>query len=317
MKRTVFVVGAGGSCDSYGLPAAGSLASQARSLTSQSDIYQTLAGVCDGNGLVDETLNELKGHPGQSIDAFLRNRPHRQDILGAGKALLAVLLGQPMVTAADLREPQRDDWFRHIVNKIAMDAPRARDFAALAANIAFVTFNFDSIIETQTAALVQRTYSGDEDAEAAIRSLRVIHVHGRLSEPPNEPLSIDASTTRTGYTYGGISAKWIEWTKAARDEIRIVSEEIDATLVQSIQQLVGDAETLCFLGFNYDKPNLDKLGVPNSRWTAGHLPRAFGSAYGMTPGSVEQARDRFEPVSINLVNAKCLVTLEQFNVLRD
>ena len=91
-------------------------------------------------------------------------------------------------------------------------------------------------------------------------------------------------------------------------------EDIDAALLNRVQETIAVSDVICFLGFSYDKDNLTKLAVPGKLNTGA----IYGSAYGLSPAARAQSQARF-PKTIQLGNAdaKCLDLLTTEHVIRD
>ncbi len=316
---TTFVVGAGASAP-YGLPVASNICDKANNLNPRSPIYQLLLAVIGDMSLVDRVLSDLRSHGAGSIDQFLEHRQHIPETMRVGKALVAALIGEAMAAArpGSMDAPSKSDWIEHVIFEMSRGASRAANFANGAQNVAFITFNFDSCLEERTAQRIHAIYRNDPGVEAALKSIVPTHVHGRVPDPPHEPLQ-DESRVH-GYTATGISGQWIEWTKAAAGNIKVVLEEIDDSVLQQIQNTIAISRVVCFLGFSYDKGNLTKLGFPKTSQTQHQIQYLFGSAYGLRPAQAEQAKDRMGPtVSLILGDAgsKCLDLLLNSHVIRD
>jgi hypothetical protein len=181
--------------------------------------------------------------------------------------------------------------------------------------VKFITFNFDSNIEDRVAEVIPNIYNGQSGIDAAIQAIDVIHVHGRIPAVPQE--SFRGAGLTAGYTPAGVSESWIEWTRRSIEIIQIVLEDIEPSLLASVQQIIADTKILCFLGFSYDPGNLTKLGVPE-RLTRDHV--AFGSAFSMTLADRADVEARFAPktdIQLGPADAKCLQMLISHHILRD
>ena len=314
---TTFVVGAGGS-DPYGLPIASTICRNANVLDHRSPVYQLLWAAVGDVAPVDRTLNDLRGHGAGSIDQFLEHHQHNSEAMTTGKLLIAALLGESMAAVRPGAKGARNatDWIEHVILQMSTGAATPADFARGAKGVKFVTFNFDSLIEERTAGRIRAIYSAHSDVETAVNSISVTHVHGRISDPPKEPL-YKPDVFMDGYTGSGISGKWIDWTLQAASNIKIVLEEIDAALLKQIQDTIDSADILCFLGFSYDRGNLAKLGFPKT--APNHRVTAYGSAFGLTQASRHQVQARLGAISIELTGPtdRCLDLLHNKYVIRD
>jgi len=316
----VFVVGAGAS-KSYGVGTANDLYEKAIGLGSASDIYQLLLSCCYERIDVELSgaIKNLAAHGGPSIDEFIEQRWHSPHLVQFGKLTLAALMGVELVRLREREretKPKDDDWLRHLADCVAAGVSNAKDFAEMvASNLSFVTFNFDSIIEQQMAARIRERYAGDPDLSKALRAVNVIHIHGALNAPPQAPLRGDRGAP--GYTAVGISGEWIEWTRAAAETIHLTHEEIERSLLAKVQDLIGQVEMLCFMGFRYESGNLAKLGLP-ARLKHSSSQHIAGTGYGLTPAERERVVEIFGDPTIRLGDkpCKCRAFLDEYRVIR-
>jgi hypothetical protein len=315
-KRTTFVVGAGASAP-YGLPTANKLGQEAKSMNVEHDVYQLLLEVLAYSGRGDHIdalaafMKDFREHPGASIDAFLHHRRHQPETMLLGKALLAALLGRQISSLR--KKVDYSDWIEHLLDFMSQDAPHAADFAAGCANVRFLTFNFDTVIEDAAARIIPKIYRGDSGIQEAVKAVKVTHIHGVLPPLPREHLSNRRAAN--SYRGNGINGEWIKWTSAASQQIQIVLEEIDAELLDSVESAVAKSEILCFLGFSYDRANLVKLGIP--RRLNNDSQTKFGSAFGLSDAKREEVTERFDSfIKLGAENWGCVDLLNRIHILR-
>jgi hypothetical protein len=313
--KTTFIVGAGGS-DTFGLPIASSLCATARNLQhpQSSDVYQLLQHVLDHDArLLDTVLKDLCGHPAGSIDRFLEQRQHQPDTMRVGKLLIAALMGQAIAGHKWVAN-YHGDWIKHIIDHMSDGTARAADFANTAQNVHFITFNFDSVIEQRSAQLLQGIYNGDDGLMDAIRAIRVTHVHGHLSPPPNEPIRLIAH--QSAREVETINPNWVEWTKNSGAQVRVVLDDLDDGLLKNIREIINASKIICFLGFSYDKGNLAKLGFPRQQR---ENIEVFGSAFDLKPEQMTRAQARMGHITLSLAGPleKCIDVLQNRHILRD
>jgi len=322
-RRTTFVVGAGAS-KSYHLPTAGDLFKEASGLARHygdprelNAIYELLL-CCDVSPeVLHDALIDLKAHGGPSIDQYVQQRQRFQpQFANVGKLLIAALLGRD-IKKHKPTNPSDDDWIRELVQSISAGVPLATEFADIARKeLRFVTFNFDSIIEERTAERIKATFGSQVDTQLAIESIRVDHVHGTIKTPPDETMYIGNSRYQNGYTDSGISGAWIDWTKDAAERIHLTQDEIDPNLLAEIHGLIEQSEVVCFLGFRYERENLDKLGLVPAFRKGGQLQ--FGSACGLSEGERTRVLNMSgQTIHLAVPTHQCLATLRQFPVIRD
>ena len=223
-KPTTFVVGAGASKD-YGLPTSVELRQEAQRLNPQHPAYQLIltAKLCTPEQL-NKILDDLCNQGTSSIDEFLFARQDDEVTMRVGRALIALLLADhlPRVSSPDALGAWPPDWLGYIIGKMHSGAPNCETFVKGNAEVRFVTFNFDSIIEERLEKALRNLYRGAAEGNLrdTVRAIhgQVIHVHGQLTPPPRFPLRFDAFSYPT---------EWIDWLSSARSEIRVVLDQIE------------------------------------------------------------------------------------------
>ena len=250
---TTFVVGAGASND-YGLPTSDELRMEANGLTSNHTAYQLILsnGLCTPEQL-NKVVADLRSQGTTSIDEFLFTRQDNPVTMSVGRALIAVLLANNFhkVKSPDALGAGPPDWLGYIIRNMQSGAPNCEAFAGGNAEVRFVTFNFDSIIDDRLEKAIRNVYRGAAEARlqetvSAIHG-QIIHVHGQLPPLPHSHLEL--------------SFGWKDWLRSAPSQIRVVLDQIEANTLVATQRAVRRSEVLCFLGFAYARDNLTRLGL--------------------------------------------------------
>lgn len=315
IKKTItFVVGAGSSC-SFGLPSGQDLVTRARSLTPESRVFRLLQECEFDPGLLNQLVHELReDFSAASIDQFLDARQDRPEVVHAGRALIAGLLGA--VIATDNHDRPRmsdDDWLMLLLQKMRDGAGRScSEFLDRNQGVRFVTFNFDSLIEERMLQAIRAMFPRATDAELdrAQAQLEVVHVHGRLPPPPPVELEFEAK-------FGGYP-QWAGWLKAATPCVRVVFDDIEEAVVERARQAIRESRTVCFLGFAYSTENLHRLGVIGPMANG---PLMVGSSFGLSRSDREQIKSRIGDAggpALELGEGlRCRATLEHFPIFRE
>lgn len=200
---TTFVVGAGASKD-YGLPTSVELRQEAHQLTPRDNECQLILAteLCTREKL-NAILEDLRKEGTSSIDEFLFARQDDEITMRVGRALIALLLGRHFteVESPDSLGAEPTDWLGYIIKKMRSGAKDCEAFVEGNAEVRFVTFNFDSIIEDRFEKVIRNFYP-DAAGTPAVSCIhrQIIHVHGRLKPPPEQPLPEN------------IFSDWREWT---------------------------------------------------------------------------------------------------------
>ena len=172
---------------------------------------------------------------GNSIDEFLEDRRTYTDVVTAGKAVIAALIGHEIKSH---RGPAPyEDWLRYLVYRMREGAENPKDFMGRNLKTRFVTFNFDPFIESKIPLLINDTYG----TPAVEGFPHVTHVHGKLEE-------FKGDQART-------NNHWLQWVSGSIDRIKITSEEIDPTVLAESMDAISNANVVYFLGFSFHPTN--------------------------------------------------------------
>lgn len=180
----------------------------------------------------------------QSVDTFLEKRP---EFLGVGKeAISCALVPRECDPKTLFRLP--DSWYRHLFNK--MDVRSLEEFKANKIN--FITFNYDRSLEHFLFTTLKNSYNqSDEDTAKALQAISIVHVYGQLGKHP----CID----REGRPYGKALADKDDLSRCA-GEIKLFPEkEVSVDMFSPAHTLLEKAERVAFLGFGYNRTNLERL----------------------------------------------------------
>ena len=295
------IVGAGGSIP-YGLPSGAALLKAAIHQLGFDDLCSAIYRLTGKDQSQSEAIRDrLEKSMTDSIDAFLEKHPDDSFVQDLGKIAIAYCLWPTLQalrakTHTHAATPD-DDWIKFVWNRMNQETRVFDDFRQN--KLTFITFNFDTLLQTKLVQSIEALYPNvsEADARAYVETV-VFHVHGTLSQPTKDGAASD------------------NWLGKAKDDIRVVHQEIDKELLSSLNKLIDDAEIVAFLGFGYHPDNLKKLGFPRNK------PIMFGSAFGLGMGEkaqVARAVD-IDPTYGGLVlgewNQGCKAFLQNHDVLR-
>jgi len=295
-KPTVLILGAGASMN-YGFPSGLQLKAMiCKAIQERTDIFNDLKKV-EGNedrmNYVEDFYNNLLLSSELSIDAFLEHNPGYFEI--GRRAIANVLLRKEkheelFDTWIDKwLDPENKDkhWYQLLFSKL--DAPFG-DFEKN--DLTIITFNYDRSLEYFLWEGMKAKYS-DQDVLSALQKLRsisVIHVYGKLGDLP----VYDSNGPFVQYDLfgSGEGRQWQEYVHDASQSIFTVhqAEEMEEVIIKAQESLLRAAR-IYFLGFGYDKINMERLFIrdcPNTeRWnllTQESLgSKCWGTAMGVSP----------------------------------
>ena len=205
----------------------------------------------------------------ESVDAFLE---HRTDYLQVGKAAIAQAL---------IKRELLPPLFENIGNNLysylyaQLNAPVA-DFPGN--QLSIITFNYDRSFEQFLFTALKNSFNlSDVEAAKLVAAVPIIHLHGAMGCFPWQG-------TR-GREYGSDTTPIN--IKIASQGIKIIHEAVNLDKDPEFQRaygLIRQAKRLVFLGFGYNRTNLDRLRIDFSVLNTNF----YGSCFGLTELEKEQ-----------------------------
>lgn len=264
-KQTVLILGAGASVP-YGFPSGIELKRQIceelrngekRDLI---ESYLNPSYMASTSSKIDDFLSALFYSGKKSIDAFLE---HRTEYMQIGKvAIGAILIPYEIEYSLFWTTPS---WYQDLFNN--MNAT----FEKFGENkLAIITYNYDRSFEFYLKKALENSYgkSGKKSIEQLNR-MQIIHLHGTIGNLPG----MGSNTREYRKKLSAIDLAICENT------IKVIHESIDEQpQFTEAKRLIKEAETICFLGFGYDKTNMDRLSLKTINLSG---KRIFGTAVHM------------------------------------
>jgi len=253
-ERTVFVLGAGASCP-YGFPTASGLKRLILGEGHQTafpagGIDFTWTGRNNGGGrmMLEMSLkafrDRFEASPLFSIDAFVQSHPNDE--------FIARLFIANIILKIEQESPPRGGWMAVLVNEIIQNREAIKE-----GSITFVTFNYDRVLEQFLQSGIKASLPAGE-ADSLIAKLPVVHVYGSIGD--------------LAVTEYGLQHRWFGDCK----EIELM--RVGATAKPEVSRPIMEADRLIFLGFGFDKLNMDTLAFNT---TLSGKP-VFASAFGLS-----------------------------------
>jgi hypothetical protein len=265
--KTVFVLGAGASVP-FGFPTGVGLTElMLKDLRERGRIYDMLrTGLSLNADALDNFATSLYNSGKNSVDAFLE---HRQEFMDIGKAAIASSL-IPFEIQDKVMDFGAGNWLRYMYNQLNSgfdDFPENR--------ISFITFNYDRTVEWFLANSLQNSFGRTiDECKKVLDSIPVVHLHGRLGYLPWE--------NAHGRDFGSTLDR--DNVRASVDQIKIIHEDIDDNRDSDFKKaklLLESAEKIYFMGFGFNKLNVDRLGL------SGLQPnKSIATAFGLTTNEI-------------------------------
>lgn len=329
-KKTVFILGAGASMP-YNYPSGYELrtiiynnfnSNYRRYLETQADFSQR-------DLFLDEYIRIVKKEDPKdfanqfrdsniSIDLFLSLNNRYEDV-GKKAIALSMLLREGVSQLDDSSVPEKDNWYKYLLNKIAGDLTQKEDYKNIGKNkITIITFNYDRSLEHFLYASLSSMFGEVDTAEIIkqLKKIRIIHIYGQVAklkwqdsenflEYLNNKSEDDILTS-------------INLENIAKN-IKVIYEEREASELKEVQQLIKEAERIFFLGFGYAKENLEILDFSG---LVNYKQQIYGTALDMSENEILHVKNKLIPKSLRkklsiATDAMLIENMDCMNLLKN
>ena len=308
-RPTVFIVGAGASTD-FGVPAGDGLIETISPLL---DVYFEGGRLARGDHQIVEAIRQHAvatagdyhaiGHLIQkarlisaampaalSIDNFIDAHRGDKDLEICAKLAIvkAILLEEKKSKLFGITETHKPFDFWKIRNswlvkffQMASENVSVDELRDIFFNSSIIVFNYDRCIEAFIPRMISHYYgiSAEKSREVA-SSLTIVHPYGMVGK--------DSSLHGLSVDFGSTELNLLQEAQGIRTFCEGVA---DPALKGAVSRLIGEADTLVFLGFAFHPINMRLLDV-----AAPNLRRIFATTYGLSKSSQSRVED--ETVSL-------------------
>lgn len=289
-NNTVLVLGAGASIP-YGFPSGLQLKAHiCKAIKKKNSIYEDLLLNKDEE-LVEDFYNNLLLSSEMSIDAFLE---HNEKYFEIGRRAIANILLRKEIHnemydnwIEKWLDPKNQDkhWYQLLFSKL--NAP-FEEFENN--NLKIITFNYDRSLEYFLLEAMKAKYSekDDKDILKKLHIIPILHVYGKLGSLPE----YDSDGTMVPYDlFRKADIKDKKWWRgkvyeASKNIITIHQAEEMKVGITKAQEFMLWSNRIYFLGFGYDKTNMQQLFFDNDvnlLKDKGLGSKCFGTALDLSP----------------------------------
>jgi len=218
--------------------------------------------------LIDSFREALFYSGRQSIDMFLEYNPQ---FLRVGKMAIASVL-VPLEYEQTLFSTM-PNWYKLLFNHLST---RFEEFAEN--KLSILTYNYDRSLEQFLLTALRNSYQGMkaeyDQCWEQLSKIPIIHLHGSLGEFPHggpDKLSHLERAYEPHLTCRDLNV--------CAEKIRVISEDAsDQPQFKQAHSLLRSADVICFLGFGWNRTNLDRLQVNTPHdWSVGR--KRYGTGY--------------------------------------
>lgn len=246
-----------------------------------------------GNSDVEIFKKALRKSGLSSIDAFLAKINNFVDDRVKYLDIGLVAIAQCLLSKEKLYklESSENNWYNYLWSKIHYDRQKLID-----GSIAFINFNYDLSLEQFLYSAVRYNWYGEtlsREREARLNEfankIPVVHMYGKLGT-----LKWQDSSGGKAREYGEkppINKHEFIWDISRNIKVIRDNDDVGADF-QKAQKILEQATHIYFLGFGYDKTNLERLNV-YEKIRQGTIVKIAGTAIGLGGSEQEQVRSCF------------------------
>jgi hypothetical protein len=190
------------------------------------------------------------------------------------------------------------DWYSWLYEKMTDGINSPGELMKFIENrISFITFNYDRSLEhylfENLYGLFKNTNVSRKQVAEVLNHLEFIHIYGQIGKLPWQKgvFSEDPSTVDFGINgivkYGDSNFKpYLVAQKALKNIDVMYSSRRDNEILIKARDIIKSAERIVFLGFGYDKQNLEILDLPKLL----NGKQVYGTALDKTKHEIEEIR---------------------------
>jgi hypothetical protein len=295
--KTLFILGAGASAP-FDYPTGVELRNEILSRGYDTDIVKALNRCDDDKKPFFQEIKKFKevftGAGVYSIDSFLE---HRTEFMDIGKIFIARMLITYEIDN-NLRTTEKN-WYMYLFDRLKVS------FGQLDQNnISFITFNYDRSLEQFLFESIKNQFGrGSTECEEMMKNFfPIVHLYGQLDPLPWQG--------QNGKEYSS-TENLIERLRAAPVNIKLISNERDIEKSEEFQKaykLIEWADRIFFLGFSFDKTNLERLNI-----SLMNQKEIIATSHGLEKTKVDWVNTYFAKrscVNIKLINFDALSLLQ-------
>lgn len=205
---------------------------------------------------ISDTQSEFQKSWHSSIDAFVASRDSEVTTIAA-KMIIAQIVGTAQAATLFPQLQRRTPGFGSDrvdsawMNWILEVGLRGCDLKTPQQNIAFITFNYDTILLSLIRKLLRPSLGLDGDGEdRVLRSIPIVHIYGKLQNQRTPNFMREWS----------IADLWQQSEELELIRKRKEGEPLPDSVVAA-RRLLRNARTVVFLGFGFDPMNIELLGL--------------------------------------------------------
>ena len=205
-----------------------------------------------------------------SIDSFLE---HRKDLTELGKVLIA----QTLLSLEESSKlfSAKENGYEYLWNKLNTQVHNFKKN-----KLRIITFNYDRSLEYYLFNVLKNAFKLDDTESAGyLNRFTVLHLYGQLGDLPFE-----TTKQNKGIQYGE-EIDDLDKLKYASASIKIVHDKSNLEQFDIAEAILKESQRIYFLGFGFDKTNVQRLNFHSINLTGKKLKATF---YGMTNVELRQ-----------------------------
>ena len=337
-KKTVFIVGAGGSKE-LGLPVGDELKDAIAAKLNFA--FQDGISLISGDRRIYQAIQRdlarrqtRNGNPywsagraiaaampqALSIDNFLHTHYDDEKIVLMGKIAIAASILNAERASTIYVDPGTTQLFNFGMSaktwhntfcKMLTEGAQKSDIETIFKNVSFITFNYDRCIEHYVASWIENYFRiPSAEAKKITNEMNVVHPYGQIGQLPWQDKGIVAIPYGSNSDYDDLLE--------IASNIRTFTEQVeDQSMIEKTRNIIADAHQIIYIGFSFGRMNMDLL-----KTETGHIfKQVYGTVLGMSDPNIKMInhgiRDCILSGGNSLVGIPALEKCTGFQLLED
>jgi len=262
---------------------------------------------------IKKYIESLQGISGITIDKYLNINRHYLE-LGI-ESICAEILRFEKESVNSMNASIDCDWYTYLFSKMLDGLDTIEEIEnEFDNNLSIITFNYDrsfeNFIYNNLYKILCGTELDDNKIKEIVNKLPVTHVYGKVGFLPWQKNVASQEIVN----FGGNSDYFYADAKVIKKHVNVIYQSrMENEQIINAKKQISEADRVLFIGFGFDKSNIDVLDLPNLL----EKKRVFASAYKQTENEIVHIKKTLCPSNklLTIKDCDCLMLLRDYLIV--